>query len=120
MISIVQETSYIHVMVADTFSLQDYQELERCVLDALASRGSLNLLLDLREMHGYTLDVAIEDIRFTRSHRSQLPRIAVVTDDQWILWSAWLNSWLADAQIQVFEEPEMALEWVLEARDIIS
>lgn len=112
MISIVQQADYVQVMVADQFTLQDYQEFERCVLDLLQSKKSISILFDLREMQGYTVDVALEDIRFTRTHRHELTRIAVVTADQWILWSAWLNRMLADAEIKVFEEIEEAQAWM--------
>jgi len=113
MISIAQKLDYVHVLVADQFTLRDYQEFEHGVLDLLQSKQSINILFDLREMLGYTVDVALEDIRFTRSHRDQLARIAVVTTDQWVLWSAWLNRLLADAEIKVFEEIEDAQAWMV-------
>jgi hypothetical protein len=112
MISIAQKPDYVQVMVADQFTLQDYQEFEHCVLDLLQSKKSIDILFDLREMQGYTVDVALEDIRFTRTHRNDLARIAVVTKDQWVLWSAWLNRMLADAEIKAFEEVEDAQAWI--------
>jgi hypothetical protein len=112
MISIAPKSDCVHVLVANQFTLQDYQEFEHCILDLLQAKKSINILFDLREMQGYTVDVALEDIRFTRAHRNELARIAVVTADQWVLWSAWLNRLLADAEIKVFEEVEEAQAWM--------
>jgi hypothetical protein len=52
----------------------------------------VNLLFDLRAMIDYTLDVAWEEIKFfSREHNHDFTKIAVVTDDQWITWQAWLS-----------------------------
>lgn len=114
MISIVQENGFLRVAVADQFTLQDYREFEQIVLKVLQSHVLVNLLFDLREMQGYTIDMALEEVRFTKAHHDELSRIAIVSDDQWVLWSAWLNRLLADAEIRVFEELADAEVWVQE------
>ena len=49
------------------------------------------MLLDLRDMHGYTLDMVWEEVRFTREHGRQFHRVAWLTSDQWVAWSAWVS-----------------------------
>jgi hypothetical protein len=78
----------------------------------LKQQGKANLLVDLRDMIGFTLDVAWQEIRFTRQHPSDFEKIAIVTDDQWQTWSAWLSRIFTNADIQVFGEYETALAWV--------
>lgn len=112
MISIVGNDTYISAMVMGQFTLQDYKELETNVQNQLPACDYLNLLFDLRNMTGYTVDVAVEEVRFTKAHRREFRRIAVVTDDQWVIWSAWLNRLLAEADIEVFASLEEAVEWV--------
>jgi hypothetical protein len=63
-------------------------------------------------MLGYTLDVAWEELKFTRSHAREFGRVAVVTDSQWIAWLAWLESLFTDAEIEVFASYDDALAWV--------
>jgi predicted Rdx family selenoprotein len=43
--------------------------------------------------------MALEEIRFARKHGKDFRRIAVVTDSQWVLWSAWLSQAFVDADI---------------------
>ena len=50
--------------------------------------------------------------RFTRSHGHDFGKIAVVTDSQWLAWSAWLSSLFVDAEVRVFEDDRAALDWL--------
>jgi hypothetical protein len=112
MISIQIEDSYANVAVLGEFTLADMKELEAHALHQIRVRGNANLLLDLRDMLGYTLDVAWEELKFTRSHAREFGRVAVVTDSQWLAWIAWLESLFTDAEIEVFANYEDALAWV--------
>jgi hypothetical protein len=69
-------------------------------------------MIDLRDMLGYTLDVVWEDIKFTRSHSHDVGRIAVLSDAQWVAWSAWLSQLFVDAQIRVFDDEALARTWL--------
>lgn len=112
MISIQIEDSYANVAVLGEFTLADMKELEAHALHQIRMRGNANLLLDLRDMLGYTLDVAWEELKFTRSHAREFGRVAVVTDSQWLAWIAWLESLFTDAEIEVFANYDDALAWV--------
>lgn len=112
MISIQIEDAYTNVAVLGEFTLVDMRELEEHALYQIRMHGNANLLLDLRDMLGYTLDVAWEELKFTRSHAREFGRVAVVTDDQWIAWIAWLESLFTDAEIEVFANYDEALGWV--------
>jgi hypothetical protein len=112
MISIQIEDSYANVAVLGEFTLADMKELEAHALHQIRVRGNANLLLDLRDMLGYTLDVAWEELKFTRSHAREFGRVAVVTDSQWLAWIAWLESLFTDAEIEVFANYDDALAWV--------
>lgn len=97
--------------VLGEFTLKDFQELENAVEHALRFQGSTNLLVDLRDMASFTLDVAWEEIRFTRRHSRDFQRIAVVAGSEWQEWSAWLTRLFTEADMQVFEDYEPALGW---------
>ncbi len=94
------------------FNLTDFKEFEEHAQYVLKQQGKANLLVDLRDMIGFTLDVAWQEIRFTRQHPSDFEKIAIVTDDQWQTWSAWLSRIFTNADIQVFSEYETALAWI--------
>ncbi len=64
-------------------------------------------------MISYTLDVAWEEIKFfNREHPHDFNKIAVVTDDQWITWQAWISRIFVDADIRVFTDYKEAHFWV--------
>lgn len=98
--------------VLGEFTLADFKEMEQAFEHAVRFQGRPSLLLDLTDMLGFTMDVAWEEIRFTRQYASEFERIAIVTDDQWIQWSAWLPRNLTDAELEVFETYQTALDWI--------
>lgn len=112
MITIEATDNLLSVAVLGEFTLADYQEFEQGVLYHLQFQGGVNLLLDLRDMVSYTFDVAWEDLRFAREHRYDFRKIAVVTSDEWMVWLAWLNQFIVDGEVRVFDDPGVALDWL--------
>ncbi len=113
MITIQQNGNLVNAAVLGEFMLADFKEFEEDVLYKLQSPGPINLLMDLRDMVGYTLDVAWEELKFfSREHEHDFTKIAVVTTDQWRTWAAWLSRIFVDADIQVFNDYEAARAWV--------
>ncbi len=113
MITISQTPTLLNVAVLGEFTLADFKQFEENALYKLETPGEIDLLFDLRDMIGYTVDVAWEEIKFfSREHRHDFSRIAVVTDDQWRTWQAWLSRIFVDADIRVFTDYEEAKAWV--------
>lgn len=112
MISFEQSDRLVNVAVLGEFTLADYREFEDQVNHKIKFQGKVNLLFDLRDMLNYTLDVAWEEIKFSRRHSHDFGKIAVVTSDQWMAWSAWLSNLFVDAEVRVFDDYGMARDWV--------
>lgn len=113
MIAIQQTDTLINVAVLGEFTLADFKQFEQQALLELKSAGAVNLLFDLRDMISYTVDVAWEEIKFfSREHQHDFSKIAVVTDDQWLTWQAWLSRLFVDADIRVFADYNEARAWV--------
>ena len=113
MITIEQNEKLVNIAVLGEFTIADFKTFEEQTLYKLKSPGELDLLFDLRAMVGYTLDVAWEEIKFFhREHNHDFTKIAVVTDNQWITWQAWLSRAFVDADIRVFTDYEEARAWV--------
>lgn len=112
MITIEQTNHLVNAAVIGEFTLSDFKEFEEQSLLKLKSSGSVNLLFDLRAMIDYTVDVAWEEIKFfSREHNHDFNKIAVVTDDQWLTWQAWLSRIFVDADIRVFTDYQEAQAW---------
>ncbi len=115
MITIEQNANLLNVAILGEFTLADFKQFENQALYVLQSPGEINLLFDLRDMINYTVDVAWEEIRFfSREHQHDFNKIAVVTDDQWITWQAWLSRLFVDADICAFSDYEEARAWITE------
>lgn len=113
MITIEQTNNLINVSVLGEFTLADFKQFEDQALLELKSPGEVNLLFDLRDMISYTVDVAWEEIKFfSREHQHDFSKIAVVTDDQWLTWQAWLSRLFVDADIRAFADYNEAHDWV--------
>jgi hypothetical protein len=112
MINISVENNTIRAAVMGEFSLADYREFEESILYGVKFQGKVNLLLDLRDMLKFTVDVAWEEINFSRAHASDFARVAIVTTSQWMIWSAWVTRMFVEAEIQVFDDPSAAEVWI--------
>lgn len=111
MITIEEAGNLISVAVFGEFTLADYQEFEEQVLYRSRLNGPVNVLFDWRDMVGYTVDVAWEDIKFIRKYGSEFKRIAIITENQWQAWAAWVSNLFVDADVRVFNNYDDARAW---------
>jgi len=111
MIVIQDEKGLLKASIYAEFTLADYHELENAIRAKLKAQRKLNLLMDLTSMAGFTLDVAWEDIKFTRSHPHDFARVAVLTKDQWKSWLGWLGTAFTDAEVGSFMDLGAAEAW---------
>ena len=115
MITVQHEGQLTIIGVFGTFEIEDFKRIETEVGQQLRSLGKIDLMVDLRGMLSYTLDVAIEDIRFTREHAHDVGRIAILSDRDSVVWTALLSRLFVQAVIQVFDTEEGAREWLVPA-----
>jgi SpoIIAA-like len=102
----------IAVTVMGQFTLADYREFEQAVCYGVQFQGAVNVLFDLRDMLSYSVDVAWEELKFSREHKNDFDRIAILTGDQWVAWSMWVNRSFMSADIRLFDDLDMAQGWV--------
>lgn len=112
MIVIEEHEDLLKVHVYGELTLEDFKEFEESVNRELLAYEKLNLLLDLSEMNGFTLDAALEEIQFNRRHIGQYKKIAVVTSDQWIAWVSWLATVFTGAEVQKLPNVPQAESWI--------
>jgi hypothetical protein len=112
MIAINVKDNIVSMSVLGRFTLDDYKEFEEAVLYGLKFQGVVNLLIDLRDMLSFSLDVAWEEIKFSREHANDFDRVAILTSNEWIAWSAWVNRLFVDADIRLFDDIQQAESWL--------
>lgn len=116
MIAIEESKDLVKVSVYGELTLADYRRLERAVTEELESVPKVKMLVDVRRMTGFTVDVAWEEIKFTRSHAHDFRRVAVVTPGRWAPWLSWVAAAFSDAEVMLFEDPAAADAWIAEPR----
>ena len=114
MISVNVRNNVVSMTVMGQFTLDDYREFEEAVLYGIKFQGVVNLLIDLRDMLSFSVDVAWEEIRFSRAHANDFDRVAILTSNEWIAWSAWINRLFVNADIRLFDDLAEAEAWVSE------
>lgn len=113
MIAIDEDGDLMRVSVFGELTLNDYRQFEQAVTNELkSSPPGVNLLIDVRGMTGFTVDVAWEEIKFTRAHAHDFRRIAVVTQDEWAPWLSWVSAAFSDADVMLFEDAHTAATWL--------
>ena len=104
MVTIQHEGSLTVAGIFARLEIADFQRLETEIESQLGRLGKVNLLLDLRGMLGYTLDVALEDLRFSREHAREVGRVAILSEDTSMVWTALLSDLFVRAHIRVFDD----------------
>jgi hypothetical protein len=112
MISIQEEGPLLVVGVFGQFELKDYQRLEQGLAEQLAQHGKASVLLDLRDMLKMTVDVALEDIKFTRAHASDPGKVALLSEREGVQWLALLLQPFMNAELRVFDDETTARDWL--------
>lgn len=115
MITVDFQDGRVGATVLGEFTLDDFTEFEEYLLARDLFEQRPDLLFDLTEMAGFTVDVAVEEIKFSRIHGGDFRRIAVVTDSQWVAWSAWLETLFVNAELRVFADRDAARAWLAES-----
>jgi len=112
MIVVNEKNDLLEMHVYGELSLADYRDFEEAVGRELKSAPKIKLLLDLTRMAGYTLDVAWEEIKFTRAHAHDFQRIAIVSETLLAPWLSWVSAAFSDAEARIFDNNDQAIAWL--------
>jgi hypothetical protein len=112
MITIEPENGLIVVGVFGELTLADMQRLAREVPGNAAGASPIDLLIDLRDMLGATIDALLEDIKFSRHHNRDIRRVAILSESDWPPLFAWLENVYLDAEVRVFDNEDIGRAWL--------
>jgi len=114
MITIQHEGRLSVIGIFVTLEVADFRRLEKEVEQQLRSHGRIDLLVDLTGMTGYTLDAALEELKFSYEHARDVGRIALLSEQDSVVWNALLQRLFVQAEIRVFDNEALAREWLAE------
>ncbi|ACO75214.1 STAS/SEC14 domain-containing protein [Laribacter hongkongensis] len=112
MISIREQEYGLDVAIYNEFTLADFKDFEVALLDYKMRKGQPNVLLDLSEVMDFTIDMAIEELRFVRAHQHDFGRVAVVVKDGWMKLATHIADLLANTETAHFEDGDAARAWL--------
>jgi hypothetical protein len=112
MIVVNEKKDLLEMNVYGELTLADYRGFEEAVGRELKTAPKIKLLLDLTQMTGYTLDVAWEEVKFTRAHAHDFQRIAIVSETQLAPWLSWVSAAFSDAEARIFDNRDPAIAWL--------
>ena len=113
MISIREQSYGLNVALYNEFTLDDFRQLEAALLESKQKIHLPDILLDLSMLKDFTIDMAMEQIKFLNQHENDFGRVAVITDDIWIKLGARLSSLLTNQHPKYFDDATKAQEWLL-------
>lgn len=112
MISIREQDYGLDVALFNEFTLEDFKLFEVALMKRIAEHGKPAVLLDLSELKDFTIDMAMEELRFVRAHDNELGRVAIVVEDVWIKLAAHISGLLSRTKAQYFDSVEEAQAWL--------
>lgn len=112
MIVVEQENELLKAHVYGEMTLEDFREFESAVADELEQFDHVNILFDLTNMTGFSLDAALEEVRFNRAHAHDYQKIAVVTESQWLAWVSWFTTAFVTAEVRQCDDVQSATVWL--------
>ncbi|PIT13646.1 SpoIIAA family protein [Snodgrassella alvi] len=112
MISIHEQSYGLSVVLHNEFTLEDFRQLEEALLKAIEQVQFPNLLLDMSQMKDFTVDMALEHLRFLRQHAHDFGRTAIIVDDIWIRLGARFANLLTLQRPKYFNDKHTAQKWL--------
>jgi hypothetical protein len=96
---------------------EDYKKFVPLVDEAIARQGTVRLLAQFQDFHGWDLHALWDDIKFSTTHCTKIERIALVGEKTWEKWMAAVCKPFTMAKIRYFDsaEVETAMAWLAEA-----
>ncbi|MCP1660709.1 STAS/SEC14 domain-containing protein [Neisseria perflava] len=113
MISIREQSYGLNVALYNEFTLEDFHELEQALLAAKQRIHLPDVLLDMSLAKDFTIDMAIEQVKFLSAHENDFGRVAIVTDDIWITLGARIAGWITNQRPKYFDTVAEAQAWLL-------
>lgn len=89
----------------------DYQRFLPTLENVIREEGSISLLLELENFHGWDLEAAKDDYEFATSHLEAFRRIAIVGDKGWERWLALMAKPFVDTEVRFFTQDQLSEAW---------
>jgi hypothetical protein len=95
---------------------RDFKDFIPQVERIIDENGCIRLLFELDDFHGWDLQAAWDDVKFSLKHLRDIERLAVVGDREWEQWMVRLAKPFALAKVKYYDKHQLheAWEWLRE------
>ncbi|WP_226664692.1 STAS/SEC14 domain-containing protein [Microbulbifer aggregans] len=93
---------------------EDYETLVPMLETAIAGmeHPKIDVLMDMRELEGWEIRAAWDDLKLGVKHGRQFNKIAMVGNKRWQEIAAKIGTWFIGGEARFFEGPAEALAWL--------
>jgi hypothetical protein len=105
------------VKVSGKLTKEEYADLVPSWEQMIARHGTLRLLFQMEPgFTGWQPAAALDDLKFSMTHRNEIERIALVGNKKWEEWVAKLGKLLVHCDVRYFPDTELdaAQRWLRE------
>jgi hypothetical protein len=108
------EGKVLEVHITGKLSEEDYAEFVPKVEALIARHGKINVLVRMKDFHGWDAAALWEDIKFDARHFSDIERLALVGEKTWQKGMAVFCKPFTTAEVRYYEpdEEDRARAWV--------
>lgn len=110
----------LHITLSGKLRREDYDMFVPAIESAIGEYGKLNLLVELKDFHGWSVGALWEDVKFDIKHFNHVKRLAIVGDKKWEAGMAVFCNPFTTAKVSYFDKNELesALKWIDSAENV--
>ena len=97
--------------VSGTLTDDDYKTFIPELEKAIELSGTVRLLWDMEDFHGWDLHAAWDDVKYCMKFNNAIDRIAMVGDKKWEEWMAKLSKPFARAEVKYYHHLQLQMAW---------
>jgi len=102
----------VAVRASGQLTHEDYEQFRPRVEEAQRRHGSVRVLMELDDFHGWTVGAAWDDLKLGLAHLGQFERCAIVGDRAWERWMVALGKPFFDVEFFDRSQAAQAREWL--------
>jgi hypothetical protein len=106
----------LELVVSGKLVEEDYNKLVERTEELVANHGSINMIIELKDFHGWTAGAAWEDLKFGIEHFNHIDRMAIVGESVWEEGMAMFIKPFTTAEVKYFDHKHSddAYNWIHE------
>jgi hypothetical protein len=105
---------YLDMKIAGKLTHADYNKMIPFIENAIAhiDEPHIKALVDARELEGFELQAAWDDLKFGLKHGAEFSKIAYIGNRSWEKLAINVTDWFTSSEIEYFEDLSLALVWL--------